>query len=187
MIFEKGGVRVRLFTAEVGDFRRDRREISAAGYALVGYAARQVWGECPEIVRPERGRPYFDAAGRFFSLSHTGTRLLVGVSEHELGVDAERFRPVRAGLRERLMSPGERDEFELFELWTLREAVFKLTGRGALMSMELRRDGGEVVTPFAGVRCRSYGDLPGCAAAAAAFEGELPGKIEIVPPERFLT
>ncbi len=178
---------MRLFSAEVGRFCRDRGQISAAGYALVRFAAREVWGECPAIVRPERGRPFFDAAGRFFSLSHTGARLLAGVSEHEVGVDAERFRPVRAGLRERIMSPEEREEFELFELWTLREAVFKLTGRGALMSMELRREHGEIVTPFAGVRCRSYGDLPGCAAAAAAFEGDFPGKIEIVPAERFLT
>ena len=178
---------MRLFTAEVGDFCRDKGQVSAAGYALVRYAARLVWGECPGIVRPERGGPYFDAAGRFFSLSHTGSRLLAGVSEHEVGVDAERRRGVRPGLRERVMSPAERGEFELFELWTLREAVFKLTGRGALMSMELRREGGEIVTPFDGVRCRSYADLPGCAAAAAAFEGDFPAKIEIVPPERFLT
>lgn len=178
---------MRLFTADAGGLCRDKGQVSAAGYALVRYAARAVWGECPEIVRPERGKPFFDAAGRFFSLSHTGARLLVGVSEHELGVDAERFREVRAGLRERIMSPGERGEFEFFELWTLREAVFKLTGRGALMSMELRRCGGEVITPFAGVRCRSYGDLPGCAAAAAAFEGDFPRKIENVPPERFLS
>ncbi len=85
------------------------------------------------------------------------------------------------------MSDAERREFGLFELWTLREAVFKLTGRGALMSMELRREGGETVTPFAGVRCRSYADLPGCAAAAASFDGAFPEIIEIVPPERFLT
>lgn len=178
---------MRLFTADVDGFCRDKGQVSAAGYALVRYAAREVWGGCPVIVRPERGRPYFDAEGRFFSLSHTGARLLVGVSEHELGVDTERFREVRAGLRERLMSPAERGGFELFELWTLREAVFKLTGRGALMSMELRRVRGEVVTPFDGVRCRSYACLPGCAAAAAAFEGDFPAKIEIVPPERFLT
>ncbi len=178
---------MRLFSAEVGGFCRDKGQISAAGYALVRFAAREVWGECPGIVRPERGRPFFDAEGRFFSLSHTGARLLAGVAEYELGVDAEQVRPVRPGLRERIMSPGERGEFELFELWTLREAVFKLTGRGALMSMEMRKCGGEVITPFDGVRCRSYDCLPGCAAAAAAFEGVFPGKIEIVPPERFLT
>lgn len=178
---------MRLFTAEVGGFCRDRREISAAGYALVRYAARLLWGECPEIVRPERGAPYFAAAGRFFSLSHTGARLLAGVSERPLGVDAERRRALRPGVRERVMSDAERGEFEFFELWTLREAVFKLTGRGALMSMPLRRERGEIVTPFAGVRCRIFGDLPGCAAAAAAFDGDFPEKIEIVPPERFLT
>ncbi len=178
---------MRLFSAEVGGFCRDKGQVSEAGYALVRFAARQVWGECPAVVRPERGKPGFDAQGRFFSLSHTGTRLLVGVAEHEIGVDAERIRPVRAGLRERVCSPREREEFEFFELWTLREAVFKLTGRGALMSLELRRERGEVVTPFDGVRCRSYDCLPGCAAAAAAFEGVFPGKIEIVPAERFLT
>lgn len=177
---------MRLFTAEVGGFCENRKEISAAGYSLVRYAARLVWGGCPEIVRPERGRPYFAAEGRYFSLSHTGPRLLAGVSEYALGVDAEARRALRRGLAERVATAAERREFEFFELWTLREAVFKLTGRGSLVDMELRREGGEVVTPFAGVRCRCY-ELPGCAAAAAAYGGEFPREIENVPPELFLT
>ena len=101
-------------------------------------------------------------------------------------MDAERRREVYAGVPERVMTPRERDEFEFFELWTLREAVFKLTGRGWLMSMELRRERGKVVTPYEGVLCRCY-ELPGCAAAAASYAGDFPEVIENVPPELFLT
>ena len=179
-------MRLRLFTADTGGFCENQREVSAAGYALVEYAARRVWGECPEIVRPKRGKPYFAGMGRFFSLSHTGARLFVGVSDFDVGVDAERRREVRAGMVERVTTPRERAEFEFFELWTLREAVFKLTGRDSIMSMELRREGGAVVTPYDGVLCRSY-ELPGCAAAAASYAGIFPEKIENVPPELFLT
>lgn len=177
---------MRLFTADVCGFCENQREISSAGYALAGYAARCVWGEGPEIVRPYRGKPYFAGGKRFFSLSHTGTRLLVGVSDFEVGVDAERRREVRAGMFERVATPCERAEFEFFELWTLREAVFKLTGRGSIMDMELRREGGVVVTPFEGVLCRSY-EMSGCAVAAASYAGDFPETIENVPPEQFLT
>jgi len=184
---EKGAWVLRLFTADVGDFCENQRENSAAAYRLLEYAVGEVWGtECPEIVRASGGRPGFAGGGRYFSLSHTGTRVLVGVSDSELGVDAERRRPLRARLERRIMSPAEREEFDFFELWTLREAVFKLTGRGTLMDMELRRAGGETLTPFEGVRCRSYDCLPGCAAAAASYEGDFPERIEQVAAESFL-
>ena len=165
---------MRLFTADVGTLCENKKQVSAAAYRLLEYAVRAVWGgTCPEIVRAAGGKPYFAGGGRFFSLSHTGTRVLVGVSGSELGVDVERRREVR--------------EVELFELWTLREAVFKLTGRGALMSMELRRVGGEPAAPFEGVHCRSYAQIPGCAAAAASYTGNFPKEIENVSPALFLT
>ncbi len=179
---------MRLFTADVGTLCENKKQVSAAAYRLLEYAVRAVWGgTCPEIVRAAGGKPYFAGGGRFFSLSHTGTRVLVGVSGSELGVDVERRREVREGLAGRVMSPAERREFELFELWTLREAVFKLTGRGALMSMELRRVGGEPAAPFEGVHCRSYAQIPGCAAAAASYTGNFPKEIENVSPALFLT
>lgn len=89
---------MRLFTADVGDFCENKKQVSAAAYRLAEYAARAVWGTCPEIVRPPAGRPYFASEGRFFSLSHTGERVLVGVSDRELGVDVEKRRAVSAGL-----------------------------------------------------------------------------------------
>ena len=183
-----GGCALRLFTADVGAFCENKKQVSAAAYRLLEYAVRAVWGVGgPEIVSAPGGKPYFAGGVRFFSLSHTGTRVLVGVSDSEMGVDVERRREVRAGLAERVMSAAERQEFEFFELWTLREAVFKLTGRGALMSMELRRVGGVPAAPFEGVRCRSYEQIPGCAAAAASYTGDFPKEIENVPPALFLT
>ena len=179
---------MRLFTADVGAFCENKKQVSAAAYRLLEYAVRAVWGVgCPEIIRVHGGKPYFAGGGRFLSLIHTGKRGRGGVSGSELGGDVERRREVRAGLAERVMSPAERREFELFELWTLREAVFKLTGRGALMSMELRRVGSEPAAPFEGVYCRSYAQIPGCAAAAASYTGNFPKEIENVSPALFLT
>ena len=158
-------------------------------YALLRYALRRTRGiACPEIRRSESGKPYF--AGRsdlFFSLSHTKTHVLIALSEHEVGADIETCRPVTAKLRDRLFTPEEQGEFTFFEGWTLREAVFKLTGEGGLMTMPLKRAGSEILTPFPGVRCRSYDGIPGCAAAVVCREGDFPAEIEIVPADAFLS
>ena len=55
------------------------------------------------------------------------------------------------------------------------------------MTMRLARTDGGIVTPFPGVRCRNYSDVPGCAAAVACREGDFPDKIEIAAPELFFT
>lgn len=161
----------------------------AAAYALLRYALRRTRAlPCPEILRNAGGKPRF--AGRddlFFSLSHTATHVLVALSDREVGADIETHRAVSPKLRDRLFTPEEQRDFAFFEAWTLREAVFKLTNEGWLMSMRLARVGGEVVTPFPGVRCRSYTGIPGCTAAVACREGTFPEKIEIVPTEAFLS
>ena len=84
----------------------------------------------------------------------------------------------------RLMSERERAEFSLHELWCLREAVYKLCGRGSLRSMPFRREGGVIVPPFDGVECRLYADIPGCACAAAAYADTFPDTLVEVRPDR---
>lgn len=159
-----------------------RNEASALARRLLAYAVERTWGiPCPETGRMENGKPFFPKeTGKFFSISHTGACVLVGVSGHDLGVDAETLRPYEERLAARLFTPEMLRDFGYFGGWTLRESVFKLTGKGSLREMELRLEDGEIVPPVGGVKCRLYGDLPGCAAAAACFEGELPERIEIV-------
>ncbi len=66
----------------------------------------------PEAIRrPDRGKPFLEnGAGPHFSVSHTGTLWLCAVTDHEIGIDAERMnRPVAQPLKlaERYFSDEE--------------------------------------------------------------------------------
>ena len=175
---------MRLFAAQV-DTDRGGHETA---YALLAWAWGEVWGgERPEIGKTAAGKPYFiGCPERHLSLSHTKSHVLVGLSEQPLGVDVETLRPVKDRLRDRLFTPEEQRDFAFFEGWTLREAVYKLTGEGSLWTMRIERRGGKIVTPFSGVRCRLYDAPEGCVCAAACRRGRFPARIEIVPADRFL-
>ena len=178
-----------LLTSDVSDHCERPKDISDAGHRLLAWAVEEYWGlKCPEILKKPGGKPYFPGGtDRFFSLSHTGGRILTGLSRGDLGVDIERVRPLHEGLSERIFSEAMRARFDFFEAWTLREAVFKLTGQGSLLSMELEKIDGAVVTPFEGVRCHSYYTIPGYVVSAAAYTGDFPERIENIPPEKFLS
>ena len=178
-----------LLTSDVSEYCEKPKDISDAGHRLLAWAVEEYWEmRCPEILKKTGGKPYFPGEkDRFFSLSHTGKRILVGLSRGDLGVDIERVRPLSKELSERIFSQEIRSQFDLFEAWTLREAVFKLTGQGSLLSMELEKTDGAVITPFEGVRCRSYYTVPGHVISAAAYTGDFPKHIENIPPEKFLS
>ena len=44
-------------------------------------------------------------------------------------------------LAERLMSEKEREDFDFYELWSLRESLYKLTGEGSLRDMRFEQIG----------------------------------------------
>ena len=178
-----------LLTSDVSDYCEKPKDVSDATHRLLTWAVEEYWEmPCPEILKKPGGKPYFPGeTDRFFSLSHTGKRILAGLSRGDLGVDIERVRPVREELRERIFSEAMRGQFDFFEAWTLREAVFKLTGQGSLLSMKLEKKDGAVVTPFEGVLCRSYYAIPGHVVSAAAYAGDFPERIENIPPEKFLS
>ena len=161
----------------------------AAAHALLRYAVQRTCGiPCPEIARSPAGKPYFIGTSvPYFSLSHTKTHVLAALSDYELGADIETRRSIDIRLRDRLFTPQEQREFDFFDGWTLREAVFKLTGDGGLMTMRLVRTADGIRTPFPGVRCWNYDGVPGCAAAVACRAGDFPARIKIVPPALFWT
>ena len=160
-----------------------------AAWALLRLAAARLGlAALPEIARAPGEKPRF--AGRddlFFSLSHTRTHVLCALADRDVGADVETRRTVPDRLRDRLFTTQEQRDFDFFEGWTLREAVYKLTGEGSLMHLRIMRSPLGVLTPFPGVRCRSYDDIPGCAAALATRDAELPARIELVPPAAILS
>jgi len=166
---------------------RSPRRGSAFGVSLLAYAVKQVWGaELPQIGALETGKPYFmDRPGWHFSVSHSRTHVLCALSEFPVGVDVETRREMSPAHILRLTRGFDPGELDVFELWVLRESLYKLTGRGDLRSMPFSMKEGVIYPPVPDVSCRLYEDIPGCAAAVCSFHGAFPEKIKFVPP-RFI-
>lgn len=160
---------------------RSRAHGSAFGVSLLAWAARAVWGvSLPEIAVRENGKPYFPAyPDLHFSISHTKTAVLAALSAYPVGADVELRRTVRPAT-ERLLRETPCGDLELFELWTLRESYYKLTGRGDLRTIPFSRENGVLLPPEAGVLCRVYDDVPGCAAAVCSREEPPPERLQFV-------
>lgn len=177
---------MRIFISDVREMLAAGADKSILARKLLAYGVEKLWGcAMPAISKDEKGKPYF--AGHedmHFSLSHTKTHVLAAVSKHPVGADIETIRPVKEAYK-RLFSGEMYSAFGYFGGWTLREAVFKLRGEGALRSMDIRLENGEIVTPFEGVKCALY-EGEDYAFAAASYGGDFPEGAEQVAPERFL-
>lgn len=159
---------------------RSRAPGSAFAYSLLKYAL-EVWKgatELPAVAADSRGKPYFPEQPDWqFSLSHTRGFVLAAVSEKPVGADVQLRDGRGERLAGRLMSEREREQFDFYELWSLRESLYKLTGEGSLRTLRFERRGGLIVPPCEGAQCRTYGDIPGCSAAAASLGEPLPERL----------
>lgn len=167
----------------------ERAILSRAARGLLEHGLREHFGvPCPEIIRLKSGKPVFSVEnGLCFSISHSANAVCVGISECPIGVDIERLRHFDEGHARRLFSEAMLRDFGYFGGWTLRESVFKLCGSGSLMSMELFRRNGEIVEVGGAAFCRLYDNLPDFACAAAAEDpANLPERLELVSPDRFM-
>ena len=111
-----------------------------AGRALLAQLYRQHTGEeMPPILLAPRGKPYWQDSTLHFSISHTKHRVFCAISDRPIGIDAEEIdRDVNLQLADRILSPGERAQYDsakdkrlaLLKFWVLKEAQGKLTGEG---------------------------------------------------------
>lgn len=111
-----------------------------AGRALLAALYREETGhELPPIAVKAGGKPYFPGSDWHFSISHTHRRAFCALSRREIGIDAEELdRNVNLALAEKILSPGERVQFDaapdkrraLLTFWVLKEAQVKRTGDG---------------------------------------------------------
>lgn len=111
-----------------------------AGRALLAALYREETGhELPAIAVKAGGKPYFPGSDWHFSISHTPKHAFCALSRREIGIDAEELdRNVNLALAEKILSPGERVQFDaapdkrraLLTFWVLKEAQVKRTGDG---------------------------------------------------------
>lgn len=167
---------------------RSGRSGSAFGMSLLALALAEHYGigSLPEIREDVRGKPFFPGhPALYFSLSHSAGHILCAVADHPVGADIERRRPLRRGTAEKLMSERERRDFDFFQLWTLRESFYKLTGEGSLRTTRFFMENGLPGAPAKGVYSRLYQPAD-CAAAVCAYTRELPEEPEIVDVSRLV-
>ena len=111
-----------------------------AGRQLLSDLYRQKTGkDLPEILVTDRGKPYFPDSAWHFSISHTRKHAFCVLSENNIAIDAEEAdRKINRKLADKILSPGERAQFDsaenqekaLLTFWVLKEAAAKLSGEG---------------------------------------------------------
>ena len=102
----------------------------------------------PEILRQERGKPYFAGNGNVhFSVSHSGELVAVAFAQMPVGIDLQQHKSRGYETREdavlrhkklasRYFHPQEQAYLEndpwegFFRIWTAKESFVKRTGRG---------------------------------------------------------
>lgn len=93
----------------------------------------------PPIAVTERGKPYFTEGALHFSISHTPRHVFCALAENPVGIDAEELdREINLKLADKILSPREREQYELAEdkrqalliFWVLKEAAAKCSGEG---------------------------------------------------------
>ena len=113
-----------------------------AGRWLLSVLYRHETGEIlPEILKTERGKPYFKDSPYHFSITHTKKHAFCALSQKNIGIDAEELdRRINLRLAPKILSPGEYAQYEaaedkkktLLTFWVLKEAQAKLTGEGIM-------------------------------------------------------
>lgn len=152
--------------------QEERRREPLCAYMMLRLALweQYQWRELPEISLSPQGKPCFrEHPGVNFNISHTGGAVLVGLSDHPIGVDIEKLRPVSQRAMRRLA--GAYTEEEFFKSWVRREARTKRSGNG--ISTMMRSE-----TPL------QYGEyyyeidtFPGYVAGVATKDRTPPGKV----------
>lgn len=111
-----------------------------AAWQLLERLYRAETGEpLPPVARTDRGKPYFTEGPYHFSLSHTKRHAFCVLAKRNVAIDAEELtRQVNPALAEKILSPGEKAQYEtagdknkaLLTFWVLKEAAAKLSGEG---------------------------------------------------------
>ena len=91
----------------------------------------------------ESGKPTVPGTGLYVSVSHSGAYAVCAVDDAPIGVDVETVRDVDEKFMRRVCSEeelayvtrGGDAQQRFWELWTAKEAVFKLTGHGPLLRL----------------------------------------------------
>ena len=104
-------------------------QMSEGGSSQLEVARNDNW------IYNDHGKPFFEGRDDlFFSISHCKSAVAVAIDDKEVGIDIEEISRYKESLVEYTMNEEEKrfaDKKDKFmEIWTKKEAVFKLLGTG---------------------------------------------------------
>lgn len=129
---------------KIDAFRFDRDKRLSLGAGILLKNAMEEYGipsETPLHIS-EKGKPFFSEFPWFhFNLSHSGSKVMLGISSDEIGVDVEQIEKAKIDIAKRFFSPDEytyiqnreteiQKQTAFCRLWTLKESFVKATGQG---------------------------------------------------------
>ena len=124
----------------------NRKTEHEAAYKLLSYVLEKYYKITSfQIGKGEHGKPYLkDTNGINFNISHCKGLVVCGISENEIGVDAEHFRDYKENVMQRIFSPSEQEYVlssdaagvDFFRIWTLKEALGKYMGTGLFTDLK---------------------------------------------------
>lgn len=117
------------------------RRQSAAAYLLLCQGLREQYGITipPHFGYHEGGKPFIEGHPDIhFNLSHCREAAVCAISPHPVGIDVESVRQYKEKLARYTMNEheleqircSERPDIAFIRLWTMKEALLKLTGEG---------------------------------------------------------
>lgn len=121
--------------AHIDRFRHEgAKRQSLAGELVLRRLLAQL-GIAAVIERLPSGQPVLADRSRFVSIAHCDAHVVCAVSEKAIGIDIEKIRPVKKGMAEKICTAEELqyvqgDDVRFFEIWTAKEAYFKMKGTG---------------------------------------------------------
>ena len=116
---------------------------------------------CPEILRDEMGKPYFDGNPLHFNVSHSGEYLAIAISKHPVGIDIQEPKLIKDGMFRKVVQQeedcliGENRQKDFLRLWALKESFVKAEGKGlriALKDYYFEKENGEYLVNYGGQR-----------------------------------
>lgn len=121
--------------AHIDQFRHaGARAQSLAAEALLRRLLGQL-GIDAAVVRLPSGQPVLADGSAFISIAHCEDYVVCAVNPSPIGIDIEKIRPVKKGMAEKICTAEElqyvqESEERFFEVWTAKEAYFKMQGTG---------------------------------------------------------
>ncbi len=102
-----------------------------SAYSLLYRAAKEVFGvdmDLSMLTKTENGKPVYP--DYHFSISHSKGICAVALSKNNVGIDIEReiSEERETRIRKKILHKNEAPDTDITELWTKKEAVFKLLG-----------------------------------------------------------